>query len=201
MSVALGSVELSIINLSFSDEDQAAYIHKAAQVINDLNCLTLVNHTDESDYIQMSGASTGCSSSVGRRGGRQTISLAPNSIEVGCFRLYTIVHEFLHAFGFHHMQSSYDRDEYVQIVWENIQAGTENNFALYGTNSISHFGVPYDYRSVMHYSSLAFSINGQRTIVPLQDLGGLTIGQRQYLSSRDILRIRRMYDCAVPLDG
>lgn len=51
------------------------------------------------------------------------------------------------------MHSSHDRDEYVEIRWENIQVGTENNFNLYGAGQVTHFGVPYEYGSVMHYSA------------------------------------------------
>lgn len=180
----------------FKDDEQAAYIHKAAATINALNCLKLVNQTTQKDYIRVSGDATGCSSSVGKVGGAQVIKLKPNVIEVGCFRLYTIVHEFIHAFGFHHMQSSYDRDQFVKIVWENITPGTENNFAAYGTDRLSHFAVSYDYGSVMHYSALSFSINGKDTIVPTQNLNGLKMGQREQLSDKDILRIKRMYGCA-----
>lgn len=175
------------------DADQAAHIHLAAQTINDLNCLTLVNRTYETDYVTITGDATGCSSNVGRIGGKQTIRLAPNVPGTGCFRLYTIVHEFIHAFGFHHMQSSHDRDEYVNIVYDNIITGYENNFALYGTDVLTHFDVSYDYGSVMHYSALSYSNNGEATIVPLHDLDGLTMGQRTQLSEKDILRIKRMY--------
>lgn len=180
-----------------SDSEQAAYIHKAAETINNLHCVTLVNRTNERDYIEVSGDSTGCSSYVGRQGGRQVISLAPNTPEVGCFRLYTIVHEFLHALGFHHMQSSHDRDQYVNIVWANIESGRDNNFSLYGSSRVTHFAVPYDYGSVMHYPATAFSINGEATIVPLQNLGGLVMGQRTQLSESDSLRLKRMYGCAL----
>lgn len=179
----------------FADSEQAAYIHKAADTINALNCLKLVNRTYEKDYVAVSGESTGCSSYVGRIGGVQLIRLAPNVPESGCFRLFTIVHEFIHAFGFHHMQSSHDRDQFVKIVWENITPGTENNFNLYGTNNVDHFGVKYDYGSVMHYSATSFSINGADTIVPIQDMGSLTMGQRSRMSDKDILRIKRMYGC------
>jgi len=61
--------------------------------------------------------------------------------EVGCFRLYTIAHEMLHALGFFHMQSASDRDDWVEIVWENIQAGTENNFVSYGSSYIEDYGI------------------------------------------------------------
>lgn len=156
----------------------------------------MVNRTTQADYIEFNGDSTGCSSSVGRRGGRQLIRLAPNNPEVGCFRRITIVHEIFHALGFHHMQSSYDRDEYVDIIWDNIQAGTENNFARYGTDRLTHFAVPYDYGSMMHYGAYGFSINGQATIVARQNLAGLVMGQRTEISEKDILRVKRMYGCS-----
>jgi len=64
------------------------------------------------------------------------------------------------------MQSSYDRDDFVTIMWENIEAGKENNFNKYSSDVITHFGIPYDFDSVMHYGPTGFSINGQPTIVP-----------------------------------
>ena len=58
-------------------------------------------------------------------GGAQTLSLDPS-----CFRCTatgcvsgTVIHEFLHALGFHHEQSRTDRDDYVTINWDNIQPG------------------------------------------------------------------------------
>lgn len=44
--------------------------------------------------------------------------------------------------------------------------GHENNFDKADKEKTTGFGVPYDYRSVMHYSSTAFSVNGKKTIIP-----------------------------------
>lgn len=90
------------------------------------------------------------------------MNLQPFEREIGCFRLYTIAHEFLHALGFFHMQSATERDEYVNIVWDKIQGGTEGNFDAYGTDFITNYDVEYDYGSVMvrHFDKLTdISIN------------------------------------------
>lgn len=139
------------------------------------------------------GEDGGCYSSVGRRGGRQTLNYQIYPLDTGCFRIGTIVHEFLHALGFYHQQSTYDRDDFVTIVEENIQDGKQHNFNKYLTTTVTDFGVRYDYDSVMHYSSLAFSKNGEMTIVPKDP--NAAIGQRLKLSDADILKLNIKYNC------
>jgi hypothetical protein len=45
--------------------------------------------------------------------------------------------------------------------------GKEHNFRKYNEATVTNFGVPYDYGSIMHYSAHAFSRNGKPTITPL----------------------------------
>lgn len=139
-------------------------------------------------------------SSVGRRGtGEQILNLQPSSVGSGCFRIGTVMHEFIHAVGFFHAHSATERDEYVDIVWEKIQAGTENNFVRYEESVISSYGVEYDYGSVMHYPTVAFSIDGSPTIVPKRSLNGAVMGQRLELSSNDIARLNNAYCQNLPV--
>lgn len=141
------------------------------------------------NYEYFQALDGGCYSHVGRQGGVQELNLKKADPGSGCFRLATIMHEFLHgkinwikhismpdflnwiiclsALGFYHMQSAYDRDEYVTIVWDNISSGKENNFNKYNNSAITHFNTTYDYYSVMHYGPYGFSKNGNATIVPV----------------------------------
>ncbi|XP_026323621.1 zinc metalloproteinase nas-4-like [Hyposmocoma kahamanoa] len=151
---------------------------------------------EETVYVRVTGTASGCFANVGywEPRGIHTMNLARNEPGVGCFRHATIVHEWLHILGFLHMQSTYDRDNYVRIVEENIMAGTENNFQIYSNELVSNLGIEYDYVSCLHYSAYAFSANGEKTIIALQEHEG-DMGQRIFITEKDWLRVNRYYDC------
>lgn len=83
-----------------------------------------------------------------------------------CLHFGVIVHELLHAIGFHHMQQSTERDDFVTIMWDNIMDGQRGHFFKLGDHVITNLGIEYDYKSIMHFSATAFSSNGEPTIVP-----------------------------------
>uniref|UniRef100_A0A182ISU6 Metalloendopeptidase n=1 Tax=Anopheles atroparvus TaxID=41427 RepID=A0A182ISU6_ANOAO len=159
----------------------------ALQQIELISCVRFVPRTTETDYVMVTGAYTGCWATLGHRGGMQTVNLQPN----GCMSRGTIIHEFLHSLGFVHMQSASDRDFYVQINWDAIPTSKASNFESYSSNIIEDFGIPYDYDSVMHYGSTAFSVDNRQTIIPKQS--GVTIGQRVGMSYKDIKRLNKLY--------
>lgn len=65
------------------------------------------------------------------------------------------------------MHNAFDRDDYIQIMWQNVRAGSEHNFDKYNSSYVSHFGEKFDYYSVMHYNAYSFSDNGKKlTMVP-----------------------------------
>ncbi|XP_050736686.1 zinc metalloproteinase nas-4-like [Eriocheir sinensis] len=154
------------------------------------SCIQFIKHTNQTDYLVIrSSKFGGCSSSVGRRGGEQTMEL-----DSKCFRKFgTILHEMLHTLGFFHEQSRTDRDSYVKIIWKNINDDYQSNFRKYSSAMVGPFGVGYDYGSVMHYSSFAFSSNDLKTIVPLDTTA--KIGQRLDLSKFDVRKLMNMYKC------
>lgn len=131
--------------------------------------------------------SQGCASYVGMQGGMQPIMLAQ-----ACSTGNTI-HEIGHAIGLWHEQSRIDRDEHVDIVYENIISAYAYNFDIQ-TNNGADLG-HYDYTSIMHYPRWAFSKNGKDTIVPH---GDYEIGQRDGLSTGDIGGVLEMYGLDEP---
>uniref|UniRef100_A0A674B693 Metalloendopeptidase n=2 Tax=Salmo trutta TaxID=8032 RepID=A0A674B693_SALTR len=134
---------------------------------------------------------TGCYSYVGRTfPNGQVVSIGQN-----CGIIAIVEHELLHALGFWHEQSRYDRDEYVTIVNENILEGYQNDFNKYSENDTTTLGTPYDYYSVMHYSKDAFTNGNGSTIITKQPEFQEVIGQRLEMSSNDVLKLNRMYSC------
>ena len=53
--------------------------------------------------------------------------------------------------GFFHEQSRPDREDYVKIIYENIQPDKVTDFEYYPTTVIKNLSFPYDYSSIMHF--------------------------------------------------
>ncbi|XP_012713828.2 low choriolytic enzyme [Fundulus heteroclitus] len=128
-----------------------------------------------------------CWSYLGRQRGTQHISLEKNR----CVYFSTVQHELLHALGFHHEQVRSDRDEYVWILYNNIQQDKHYLFEKQPTNNL---GTPYDFGSVMHYNNYAFSSNGLPTILAKSN-HNLAFGNASEMSENDIARVNKLYRC------
>lgn len=99
------------------------------------------------------------------------------------FQLGVIAHEVAHALGFWHEQSRPDRDQYVDVKWENIDRDSKGQFLKEQPADVDNAGIAYDYGSIMHYRSKAFArfddlFTINTNIADYQK----TIGQRDQLS-------------------
>lgn len=136
-----------------------------------------VERTNQKDYIVFEDDGKGCYSYIGRRGGRQTLSLAKN-----CSTGSTI-HEIGHTLGLFHEQSRQDRDNYVTVLYENVQPDQKSNFDKYRSGSGRDVGA-FDFNSIMIYGTDFFSRNGKPTLVHKD--GTRLNAQRTVLSSGDL---------------
>ncbi|XP_062380133.1 hatching enzyme 1.2-like [Sardina pilchardus] len=183
---ANGKVEVPyIVNPEFSYYE-VRKIQNAMATFSCKTCVKFVPRSSQRDYLSIENKS-GCYSYLGRTGGGQVVSLN----RYGCVYHGIIQHELLHALGFHHEQTRSDRDQHVRINFENINQRMVSNFQKQHTNNLN---TPYDYSSVMHYGSTAFSINGRETITPIPN-PNVKIGQRRGMTSIDIQRINKLYGC------
>lgn len=181
------NLTLNFIKLAFS---QYNIILSAINDIQLKTCVRFTKRTNQKDFITITHGK-GCSSSVGKRGGEQFVTLQKD----GCVSKGTVMHELIHALGFTHQHNHYQRDQKVKILWDNIQAGHSHNFEKASSSTYSNFNTAYDIGSIMHYKGNAFSKNGQLTIQAKSFGDQVKMGQNMAMSAGDITRIKKMYGC------
>ncbi|PAV74656.1 hypothetical protein WR25_25653 [Diploscapter pachys] len=169
--------------------NEVKIIEKAFSSYRTKTCIRFVPRIDEQDYLNIVKG-YGCYSQVGRTGGKQEISLGR-----GCLFHEIIVHELMHSVGFWHEHSRADRDDHIKIVWENILPGMKSQFDKISAALQDLQGESYDYRSIMHYDSTAFSRNGKNTIETVEDGFTEVIGSATDLSQMDVVKINKLYQC------
>lgn len=182
---------------SYSDDERKAFIRKAMKIIEEMSCVRFKEASDQPFFVNITENPGGCYSTIGFMDDISTLNLQNYPINTGCYRPGKIIHELLHILGFYHMQSNYDRDDYIRIAYENVMPNFVHDFTKYTKDFVKDFGEKYDYGSIMHYSPLAFSANGEKTIVPLQEIPEGLMGQRKALSKSDLIKLNKMYKCSL----
>ncbi|CAJ1388587.1 unnamed protein product [Effrenium voratum] len=150
--------------------------------------------------IFVQSSASGCYANIGMQGGFQTLlgNQVLNLQHPVCGDCGTATHEMLHALGMAHEQSRPDREQYVSILWQNIRSGMESQFQVYAGADTSQ---PYDVMSIMHYSSTAFTKNGQPTLLAksqgcrIHGLQSCKAGGRGVMSQQDVGQLFNLYGC------
>lgn len=141
------------------------------------------------------GVKTGCWSMLGQESYAFGIKRRMN-LGRGCDSYRTVLHELGHAFGLGHEHQRSDRDQYIDILKDNIKEQFlgftyKLNFKQQETELLT----PYDFFSIMHYNRRAFSKNNKDTIQPLQKFSEYidVIGRANHISEWDKLSLRALY--------
>ncbi len=146
-------------------------------------------HTNESYYVTILESTDVCSTcgsaSIGVVGTRGTCKFGANS------SASLIAHELGHTLGYLHEQSRADRDQYVTILFDNIQPGKERNFEIRTSALLTTKA--FDINSIMMYHPYAFTIQrGVPTIVDV-NTGQPYQGAQQKVSALDIEGTNSVY--------
>lgn len=142
----------------------------------------------EANYVEFVNGGNISDSHIGMIGGKQRIRIADNGTSS------TVMHEIGHTIGLLHEHSRYDRDEYITINWNNIIEDKKHNFNKYSTSisGVSNITTPFDYSSIMIYSSFNnFCLNTSEPCLTKKD--GSYIYATYELSKEDITSINNLY--------
>ncbi len=187
------------IDASVSPEGRAN-IFEATQQWERQTAFRFVPYTGQPDYVTFTrgAAERTCFSSVGRQGGEQFVYLTAS----GTCSKRTLVHELGHTVGLWHEHSRADRDAWIAVNYANVSEGEAYDFAKLDA-AAEQTGL-YDYCSVMHYNTYAFSKNRLPTLQLLKPVHcAQKVGSADVLSRGDVAAAARLSSCGCssPLEG
>lgn len=170
-------------------DDNVVQVDKVLEAIEYINTFTnvkIIPRESQEDYVLITLGESDCYSYAGRVGGRQEMYLVPQC------GVREIIHEWMHSLGFFHEQNREDRDQYLQILWDNIAEVNRPQFKKLPNDFIGLVGRPFDYQSIMLYSSETFSqYPGEPALLTKE--GEFIPHSQNLLSPEDIKRVNRAY--------
>jgi len=145
-----------------------------------------VKRTKQKSYLFFT-PSDGCSSYLGRVGGKQPLRIASWAYASD------VAHEVGHALGLHHEHQRDDRTKHIRVDWTNVPYEWMDQLAMFsvlGATAVNR--TSYDLGSIMHYGSFAGdAINPNEPW--LTRLDGGWIFEAPKPSARDIKAVKALY--------
>ncbi|EYC10981.1 hypothetical protein Y032_0053g2406 [Ancylostoma ceylanicum] len=177
-------------------------IKDAMKKLSQNTCLRFKPRTDEDDYVEITNEkNSGCMSNVGRSPtGVGHVYLEANDYTT-CMEPRIVMHELMHTTGLWHEHSREDRDQYIKVHLENVEGdgyGGEDysaQFEKVDSMDASTYGVPYDYKSIMHYAKDFFAKPGTITMETIDPAYQDIIGTVEEPSKNDYKKICSIYNC------
>ena len=165
-------------------------IRNAMAAWENRTCIRFIRRTNQKAYLLIR-RQKGCWGQVGYRGGTTLLSMGD-----GCEFDYVMMHELGHAIGFHHEHQRADRDEFVEILWDNVRNSMLKQFYKRPREDHMDSELPYDYSSIMHYRFDAFAKNYSLGTIELKNKN-LTNKHTpySYITDLDVRKTNEMYNC------
>ena len=190
-------------------DDMSGYVGGCIEFYDDTNTqlypkdYILIRNTDNSGTYD-----SRCWSRLGRANYYGPVVLSYQEINMGnrCIYKDTMQHEMLHSLGFKHEQQRPDRDEFVEILYKNIQPYYRYNFDKMNITGWDSYEQIYDLVSVMHYDGYSFrtdkAIQKYKPSIVYKGTKEAFFNGAKEMSSIDIVQLTRRYSafCKEPTD-
>ena len=109
--------------LCLGDEEKEVVLKGMRHLEKEIGCVSFEEWSNQLVWVRLRKEKKGCFASVGRR----PFYIGPlplNFQSPECLKHDgTVHHELLHVLGLYHEQSRPDRDQYVDIIWDNVKPG------------------------------------------------------------------------------
>ncbi|MBX7231151.1 MAG: M12 family metallopeptidase [Bdellovibrionales bacterium] len=171
------------------DLKNKAVIERALLEFQKNTPIRFVPESGQTDLIVFVPAQGICASYLGKLGGAQPIYL---SDQCG---VNEVLHELMHALGFVHEHSRVDRDQYLEIFWNNIDPEYWSQFWMVPDEYVHDYlgsVFSFDPHSIMLYDSTAFAKSPDLITIGSK-IGDELLPSRGTLSPRDRERIQYLY--------
>ncbi|KAH7701682.1 Protein NAS-28 [Aphelenchoides avenae] len=169
------------------DEDARNLVRQALNWWTEHTCLQWKEDATPKKKVKIfKGA--GCFSQLGRLDFRDEQML---SLGEGCLSFATITHEAAHTMGVHHEMNRPDRDNYIQLIWEQIDESWKRQYRLESKALV--YDTVYDYGSNMHYGG--YTGNDKIQVFAKEKGFQHTMGNEYGPNVQDIKLINEHYKC------
>ncbi|XP_023210900.1 bone morphogenetic protein 1-like isoform X1 [Centruroides sculpturatus] len=178
------------INANFSDKFIKLLLH-AMDIWESKTCIKFMPaepiHKFRVSFVDVGNC--GCCSRLGKLYEKQPIILH----EKQCNWVTPILHELAHTMGFYHEQSRPDRDNFIEVLYDNIEKEKYYQYRKISSDEADTLGFSYDFDSIMHYPSL-LNKEGKDSMQALNKSISLRKGNMK-LSKTDIAAANKLYKC------
>lgn len=147
--------------------------------------IEFIPRNSETDYVEFVKYPFQCSSSIGKKGGKQTVRLS----RICSFDEGRVIHLIGHTLGLLHEHRRPDRDDFIKVNDNNIRRSNQVLFNKYSSDYGEYNG-NFDFESVMMWDSYRHSKNGQPAITKRD---GSIIGVNSSISKGDAEMINKVY--------
>ncbi|ESP04972.1 hypothetical protein LOTGIDRAFT_109273, partial [Lottia gigantea] len=176
------------------DEKEQYMMRQAMTEWERYTCLRFRKATKTDRNVLLFQNGEGCNSQLGMVGGYQVLNLE----NPGCRYKGLYLHEVGHAIGLVHEHQLPTRDDYIKILYHNVEPQMRVWFNKYSPARVRTDNVEYEYSSVMHYGITAFSKDGSAKTIEAkfpsreEEIGRVFLKE---LAFSDVKAVNDMYNC------